>query len=154
MPVLFLNGEFFESYITPFIVNNAYSQSNGLKISPIVQWSDEVGGNFSYCVYEGVVTLDSVNDPQPYCLIPSNETSFENIFAATNDGIDTYHLDQIVTPPGLFKDGSPYSVCVTFFPSSKDVNYSSVEACQTFRNTPGSHIEEPIVNLDDGRFVS
>lgn len=154
--VIFLNGSgLFEKYFQSFIASPVYSQqSGGLKISPMVQWNDDVDGNFSYCVYEGVVTLDSVNDPTPYCLNPSDNTSLENMFSKSGDGINTYNLDQIVTPRGLFKDGAPYSVCVTFFPSSQDVNYKSVETCQTFTNTPGSHIEEPFINLDEGNFVS
>ena len=47
------------------------SQSGeGLEITPRVQWSENVEGTFSYCVYEGTVTLDSV-------LIHKHSASFQ-----------------------------------------------------------------------------
>lgn len=134
--------------------NLVYSQTGGLKISPIVQWSFDIDGVFSYCVYEGTVTLDSVNDPQPFCIIPNDESSFENVFSNVNDGVDTYSLDQIETPRGLFKDGSPYSVCVALTPSSPNAGFNTAESCQTFTNKLGKHIEEPFINLDDGVFFT
>ncbi|CAN5851457.1 hypothetical protein BH23THE1_BH23THE1_25780 [soil metagenome] len=134
-----------------------YSQSGeGLQISPVVQWSFDIEGDFSYCVYEGVVALDSGNVPQPFCIVPfAGDPSFENMHSAVNDGIDTYELAQIETPAGLFKDGAPYSVCVAFTPSSPlEAGFNTVESCQTFTNTEGDHDEEPFINLEDGRLFS
>ena len=66
------------------------SQSGeGLEITPSVQWSENVEGTFSYCVYEGTVTLDSVNDPQAFCIVPTSDTPFENMQSLVDDGIDT-----------------------------------------------------------------
>lgn len=130
------------------------SQSGGgLEITPSVQWSENIDGQFSYCVYEGTVTLDSVNDPQAFCVIPSSETPFENMQSLVDDGINTYEMEQIETPAGLFKDGAPYSVCAMFSPSSpQESGFNSAESCQQFTNKKGSHPEEPFINLDEGVF--
>lgn len=130
------------------------SQSGGgLEITPSVQWSENIDGQFSYCVYEGTVTLDSVNDPQAFCVIPSSETPFENMQSLVGDGINTYEMEQIETPAGLFKDGAPYSVCAMFSPfSPQESGFNSAESCQQFTNKKGSHPEEPFINLDEGVF--
>ena len=83
-----------------------------MEITPAVQWSQNLEGTFSYCVYEGTVTLDSVNDPQAFCIIPTTDLSFANMQSFEDDGINTYDLNPIKTPAGLFKDGAPYS-CVS-----------------------------------------
>ncbi|KAA2283168.1 hypothetical protein [Candidatus Nitrosocosmicus sp. SS] len=125
-------------------------QGGGLQITPIVQWSENVEGMFSYCAYEGTVTLDSLNDPQAFCVIPTAEVSFENMKAFVDDGIDNYELKKIETPSGLFKDGATYSICVAFTPQSQNAGFSTAESCQQFTNKKGSHPEEPFINLDDG----
>jgi hypothetical protein len=138
-------------YVTP-----VSSQSGeGLKITPSVQWSENVEGTFSYCVYEGTVTLDSVNDPQAFCVIPTSDGSFDNMQSLVDDNIEIYEMTSIHTPAGLFKDGAPYSVCVTFYPfSSENAGFNSVSSCQQFTNKKGSHPEEPFINLDDGSFFT
>jgi len=125
-------------------------RGGGLEITPSVQWSENVDGMFSYCAYEGIVTLDSVNDPQAFCVIPTTDVSFENMESSVDDGINNYVLEQIETPSGLFKDGTPYSICVTFTPQSQNAGFSTVESCQQFTNKKGSHPEEPFINLDEG----
>lgn len=143
-------------YLNPIsAINPVQAQSGGgLKITPSIQWSKNVEGTFSYCAYEGTVTLDSVNDPQAFCIIPTSDTSFENMQSFVDDGIDTYQLKQIETPSGLFKDGAPYSICVTFTPQSQDSGFSTAESCQQFTNKKGSHPEEPFINLDAGTIFS
>lgn len=42
--------------LSSLTANLIYSQTGDLKISPIVQWSFDIDGVFSYCVYEGTVT--------------------------------------------------------------------------------------------------
>ena len=145
--ILFVNTI---AFVTP-----ASSQSGeGLEITPSVQWSENVEGVFSYCVYEGTVTLESVNDPQAFCIIPSPDTPFESMRSFIDDGVDTYPMEQIETPPGLFKDGAPYSVCVAFSPfSPQDAGFNTTESCQQFTNKKGDHPEEPFINLDDGLFL-
>ncbi|WP_148685726.1 hypothetical protein [Candidatus Nitrosocosmicus hydrocola] len=139
-------------YSLPF--NPALSQSgDGLEITPSIQWSENIDGQFSYCVYEGTVTLDSGNDAQAFCIIPTSDSSFDNMKSLIDDGIDTYEMEQIETPAGLFKDGAPYSVCVAFFPlSSQESGFNTAESCQQFTNKKGSHPEEPFINLDKGVF--
>ena len=134
----------------------ANSQSGeGLKITPTVQWSENVEGTFSYCVYEGTVTLDSVNDPQAFCVAPTFDSSFDNMQSLLDDNIEIYEMTSIHTPAGLFKDGAPYSVCVTFSPfSSQDAGFNTAESCQQFTNKKGSHPEEPFINLDEGSFFT
>lgn len=132
------------------------SQSGeGLEITPSVQWSENVEGTFSYCVYEGTVTLDSVNDPQAFCVIPTSDASFDNMRSLIDDNTEIYEMTSIQTPAGLFKDGAPYSVCVTFSPfSSQDAGFNTAESCQQFTNKKGSHPEEPFINLDEGSFFT
>ncbi|TVP40034.1 exported protein of unknown function [Candidatus Nitrosocosmicus arcticus] len=139
-------------YAYPLSVSPAQSQSGGgLEITPTVQWRENLEGTFSYCVYEGAVTLDSVNDPRAFCIVPASDSSFQNMQTSVNDNIDTYVLDQIEALPGLFKDGAPYSVCIVFAPfSPQDAGFNTAESCQQFTNKKGSHPEEPFINLDDG----
>ena len=138
-------------YLYPLSVIPVQSQSGGgLEITPAVQWSKDVEGTFSYCVYEGTVTLDSVNDPQAFCVFPTSDLPFQNMRASLNDGNDPYVLEQIETPPGLFMDGAPYSVCVVFAPSSGDAGFTTAESCQQFTNQKGDNPEEPFINLDEG----
>jgi hypothetical protein len=140
-------------YLYPLSVSPAQSQSgDGLEITPIVQLSEDVEGNFSYCVYEGNVTLETEGDSQAFCFIPAANLSFENMQSFVNDEIDTYRLSEIETPPGLFKDGAPYSVCVAFAPSTQDAGFNLAKSCQQFTNKKGSHPEEPFINLDEGVF--
>ena len=138
-------------YLLPLSIGPVQSQSgDGLEITPTVQWSQNLEGTFSYCVYEGTVTLDSVNDPQAFCIIPTTDLSFANMQSFEDDGINTYDLNPIKTPAGLFKDGAPYSVCATFAPQSQDAGFNTAESCQQFTNKKGSHPEEPFINLDEG----
>jgi hypothetical protein len=136
-----------------FVTPVSSQSGDGLEITPGVQWSENVEGFFSYCVYEGTVTLDSVNDPQAFCIVPTSDTPFERMQSFMDDGVDKYQMEQIETPPGLFKDGAPYSVCVTFSPfSPQDAGFNTVESCQQFTNKKGDHPEEPFINLDVGLF--
>ncbi len=145
----------FMLYFSPAFVGPAYSQSgDGLEITPVVQLSQNVEGSFSYCVYEGNVTLESVNDPQPFCVIPTANLVFEKMQSFVDDGINRYELEQIETPAGLFKDGAPYSVCASFTPSSQEAGFNLVESCQQFTNKRGDNPEEPFINLDQGVFSS
>ena len=152
--VLSLASILFMNAITSITLVNSQS-SGGLEITPSVQWSENVEGGFSYCVYEGTVTLDSTNDPQAFCIVPNSDTSFENMQSLVDDGIDTYKMEPIQTPAGLFKDGAPYSVCVTFSPfSPQEAGFNTAESCQQFTNQRGDHPEEPFINLDDGLFLT
>ena len=109
LSVLFIQ---FILFLFPLSIGPVQSQSgDGLEITPTVQWSQNLEGTFSYCVYEGTVTLDSVNDPQAFCIIPTTDLSFANMQSFEDDGFNTYDLNPIKTPAGLFKDGAPYSVC-------------------------------------------
>ncbi len=138
-------------YLYPLSGIPVHSQSGGgLEITPTVQWRENLAGTFSYCVYEGIVTLDSVNDPQAFCMIPTPDLPFQNMQAEVNDNIDTYQMNQIETPPGLFKDGAPYSVCVEFSPSSQDAEFTTAISCEQFTNQKGNNPEEPFINLDEG----
>ena len=70
----------------PLSISPVHSQTGGgLEITPTVQWSENLAGTFSYCVYEGSVTLDSTNDPQAFCVIPTSDLPFQNMQAAEND---------------------------------------------------------------------
>jgi len=152
--VLSLASILFMNAITSITLVNSQS-GGGLEITPSVQWSENVEGGFSYCVYEGNVTLDSANDPQAFCIVPNSDTSFENMQSLVDDGIDTYKMEPIQTPAGLFKDGAPYSVCVTFSPfSPQEAGFNTAESCQQFTNQRGDHPEEPFINLDDGLFLT
>ena len=132
------------------------SQSGeGLEITPSIQWNENLEGTFSYCVYEGTVTLDSLNDPQAFCIVPTSDSSFQNMQTSVNDNRDTYVLNPIETPSGLFKDGAPYSVCVVFAPfSPQEAGFNTAESCQQFTNQRGDNPEEPFINLDDGVFFT
>jgi hypothetical protein len=143
-------------YLYNLSVSPAQSQSGGgLEITPTVQWSENLEGTFSYCVYEGTVTLDSVNDPQAFCIVPTSNLPFQNMQSSVNDNVDTYRLQHIETPAGLFKDGAPYSVCVVFAPFlPQDAGFSTAESCQQFTNQRGDNPEEPFINLDDGVFFT
>ena len=105
----------YECYSSITLVNS--QSGEGLEITPSVQWSENLEGTFSYCVYEGTVTLDSVNDPQAFCIVPTSDSSFENMQSLVDDGIDTYEMEPIQTPAGLFKDGAP-SLSALCFPRS------------------------------------
>jgi len=138
-------------YVYPLSFNSAHSQSgSGLTITPTVQWSKNLAGTFSYCAYEGTVTLNSVNDPQAFCVVPTSKLPFPNMQANVDDGIDQYELNQIVTPQGLFKDGAPYSICAVFTPSSQNAEFTTAEICQQFINQKGHYPEKPFINLDNG----
>lgn len=77
----------------------------------------------------------------------TENSSLNNMYAYLDDGVDIYHLDDIVGPPNVIRDGQEYTVCVGFNPQS-DADYSIAENCQSFYNTHGSHVETPFVNLD------
>jgi hypothetical protein len=126
----------------------AYAQSPGLRIAPTIQWDDNKEGHFNYCIYKGTVkTGTNVDNQKRYCLLPQEDSSLVNMYAHLNDGVVYYHLDEIVVPPNMIRDGQEYTVCVGFNPQS-GADYSIAEKCQTFRNTPGSHVETLIVNLN------
>ena len=140
-------------YLYPLSAIPLYSQSGGgLEITPSVKWSQNLAGTFSYCVYEGTVTLDSTNDPQAFCVVPTSDLPVQNMQASVNDGIDTYVLNQIETPQGLFKDGAPYSVCIEFAPSLQNPEFTTAESCEQFINQKGHNPENPFVDLDEGVF--
>jgi hypothetical protein len=84
-----------------------------------------------------------------HSIIPTTDLSFANMQSFEDDGINTYDLNPIKTPAGLFKDGAPYSVCVIFAPQSQDAGFNTTENCQQFTNKKGSHPEEPFINLDE-----
>ena len=130
-------------------VKQGYSSKSGLKITPTVRWSDNNEGNFSYCVYEGRVTLyTDLSNMQSFCLDPSADPSLKGMHAYANDNKDAYRLDQIQTPVGVIKDGANYSICAQFTPSQPNAGYNFAVGCQTFTNKLGSHIEYPFINLD------
>ena len=59
-------------------------------------------------------------------------------------------LNQIKIPPGLFKDGAPYSVCVEFAPTLQNAEFTTAESYEQFTNQKGDNSEEPFINLDKG----
>lgn len=129
-------------------VTQASAQSGGLRIAPVVKWTDNSDGNFDYCVYKGDVPLGTnIDNIIRYCLVSSEDSSLNNMNAYVDDGVDFYHLDDIVVPPNVINDGQEYTICVGFSPKS-DSDYSIAESCQLFYNTQGSHVETPLVNLD------
>jgi hypothetical protein len=78
-------------YLYNLPVIPAQSQSGGgFEITPTVQWGENLEGTFSYCVYEGTVTLDSVNDPQAFCIVPTSNLPLQNVQSSVNDNVDTY----------------------------------------------------------------
>ena len=130
-------------------INNVNSSSDGAAITPEVQWSNNVEGVLSYCVYEGIVTLDSVNDPQAFCVIPTDDEPFESMHVNVNDDRDMYKLETIRLPDDVFVE--KYSVCVTFSPSSpQEAGFNIAERCQTFNFEDENRNEEPLINLDEG----
>ena len=73
--------------------------------------------------------------------------SLDNMYTNIGDNINIYHLDDVVIPPNVIRDGQEYSICVGFNPQS-EADYSVAEKCQTFYNTEGSHVEIPFISLD------
>ena len=90
------------------------------------------------------------NDKTIWSHLPKAINSLIDMESFVDDGINNYELKQIETPPGLFKDGAPYSICVTFTPQSQGSGFSTAESCQQFTNKKGSLPEEPFINLDEG----
>ena len=129
-------------------VTQAYAQSGGLRIAPVIKWTDNQDGYFNYCVYKGDVSLGTnIDNMKRYCLVTSEDPSLDNMYAYLDDGVNMYHLDDIVVPANVIKDGQMYTVCVGFSPQS-EADYSIAESCQSFYNTEGSHVETPVINLD------
>ena len=125
-----------------------YAQNGGLRIEPVIKWTDNEEGHFNYCVYKGNVPLGTnINNLKKYCLVATENPSLNNMYAYLDDGVDMYHLDDIVVPPNVIRDGQAYTVCVGFNPQS-EADYSIAESCQLFYNTEGSHVETPLINLD------
>ena len=125
-----------------------YAQNSGLRIAPVIKWTDNKEGHFNYCVYKGNVPLGTnINNIKKYCLVATENLSLNNMYAYLDDGLDIYHLDDIVVPPNVIRDGQEYTVCVGFNPQSEG-DYSIAESCQSFYNTQGSHVETPVINLD------
>ncbi len=125
-----------------------YAQNGGLRIAPVIKWTDNKEGHFNYCVYKGNVPLGTnIDNLKKYCLVATENPSLNNMYAYLDDGVDMYHLDDIVVPPNVIRDGQSYTVCVGFNPQSK-ADYSIAESCESFYNTQGSHVETPLINLD------
>ena len=129
-------------------VIQVYAQNGGLRIAPVIKWTDNKEGHFNYCVYKGNVPLGTnIDNLKKYCLVATENPSLNNMYAYLDDGVDMYHLDDIVVPPNLIRDGQAYTVCVGFNPQS-EADYYIAESCQLFYNTEGSHVETPLINLD------
>ncbi len=125
-----------------------YAQNGGLRIAPVIKWTDNKEGHFNYCVYKGNVPLGTnIDNLKKYCLVATENPSLNNMYAYLDDGVDMYHLDDIVVPPNVIRDGQSYTVCVGFNPQS-EADYSIAESCESFYNTQGSHVETPLINLD------
>ena len=125
-----------------------YAQNGGLRIAPVIKWTDNKEGHFNYCVYKGTVPLGTnIDNLKKYCLVATENPSLNNLYAYLDDGVDMYHLDDIVVPPNVIRDGQAYTICVGFNPQS-EADYSIVESCELFYNTQGSHVETPLINLD------
>ena len=125
-----------------------YAQNGGLRIAPVVKWTDNKDGHLNYCAYKGNVPLGTnIDNIKKYCLVATESSSLNNMYAYLDDGVDIYHLDDILVPPSAIKDGQEYTVCVGFNPRS-EADYSIAESCQSFYNSQGSHVETPLVNLD------
>ena len=129
-------------------VISVYAQNGGLRIAPVIKWTDNKEGHFNYCVYKGDVPLGAnINNLKKYCLVATENPSLNNMYAYLDDDVNMYHLDDIVVPPNVIRDGQAYTVCVGFNPQS-EADYSIAESCQLFYNTEGSHVETPLINLD------
>ena len=125
-----------------------YAQNGGLRIAPVIKWTDNKEGHFNYCVYKGTVPLGTnIDNVKKYCIVATENPSLNNMYAYLDDDVDLYHLDDIVVPANVIRDGQAYTVCVGFNPQSA-ADYYIAESCQTFYNTQGSHVETPLVNLD------
>ena len=129
-------------------INTVYSSSEGPFVTPVIQWSYNLEGVFSYCVYEGVVTLESVNDPQAFCIIPTSDEPFENMQSTSNDDRNNYELTTQILPED-FDDTEEYTVCVTFSSTSKDIEDTIIEKCQTFNFEDNTQSQKPTINLDE-----
>lgn len=127
---------------------SVYAQNNGKHIAPAIKWTDNKDGYFDYCVYKGEVSLGTYNDNiKGYCLMTSEDPLINNMNTYLDDGVDLYHLNDIILPPSIIKDGQEYTVCVGFNPQS-ETDYSFAEKCQSFYNSQGSQVETPLINLD------
>ena len=125
-----------------------YAQNGGLRIAPVIKWTDNKEGHFNYCIYKGNVPLGTnIDNLKKYCLVATEDPSLNNMYAYLDDGVDMYHLNDIVVPPNVIRDGQAYTVCVGFNPQS-EADYLIAESCQLFYNTQGSHVETPLINLD------
>ena len=125
-----------------------YAQNGGLRIAPVIKWTDNKEGHFNYCVYKGDVPLGTnIDNIKKYCLVATENPSLNNMYAYLDDDVNMYHLDDIVVPPNIIRDGQAYTVCVGFNPQS-EADYSIAESCELFYNTQGSHVETPLINLD------
>jgi len=121
-----------------------------LHISPEIKWTDNKDGHFDYCVYKGDVSLGTYDDNMKgHCLITSEDSSLNNMNTYLDDGVDLYHLDNVIVPPSIIEDGQEYTICVGFNPQS-EADYSFVEKCQSFYKIQGSYVETPLINLDMG----
>ena len=125
-----------------------YAQNGGLRIAPVIKWTDNKEGHFNYCVYKGTVPLGTnIDNVKKYCIVATENPSLNNMYAYLDDDVDLYHLDDIVVPANVIRDGQAYTVCVGFNPQS-EADYSIAESCELFYNTQGSHVETPLINLD------
>ena len=133
---------------TAMNVITVYAQNGGLRIAPVIKWTDNKEGHFNYCVYKGDVPLGAnIDNIKKYCLVAIEDPSLNNMYAYLDDGVDMYHLDDIVVPSNVIRDGQAYTVCVGFNPQS-EADYSIAESCELLYNTHGSHVETPLINLD------
>jgi hypothetical protein len=83
-----------------------YAQNGGLRIAPVIKWTDNKEGHFNYCLYKGTVALGAnIDKLKKYCLVATENPSLNNMYAYLDDGVDMYHLDDIVVPPNLIRDG-------------------------------------------------
>ena len=114
---------------TAMNVITVYAQNGGLRIAPVIKWTDNKEGHFNYCVYKGDVPLGANTDNiKKYCLVSTEDPSLNNMYAYLDDGVNMYHLDDIVVPPNIIRDGQAYTVCVGFNPQS-EADYSIAERC-------------------------
>ena len=63
-----------------------YAQNGGLRIAPVIKWTDNKEGHFNYCVYKGNVTLGAnINNLKKYWLVSTENPSFNNTYAYLNE---------------------------------------------------------------------
>ena len=124
-----------------------YAQNGGLRMAPVIKWTDNKEVILITVFIKGMSLGTNIDNLKKYCLVATENPSLNNMYAYLDDGVDMYHLDDIVVPPNVIRDGQSYTVCVGFNPQS-EADYSIAESCESFYNTQGSHVETPLINLD------